>query len=142
MKLAVGIGATLSLVGLGGLVWWRAKKAAPAPTPGPNENSNPQVFYASLRQGSFDEDIGGGWTLLDVTKPPLERDPKINPDTDIHIGNIVSLFLSNRGASPKAFNVRVIGNSGDDYNGQWVTGQPAGGPQMIDFRGAHIFAFH
>lgn len=106
------------------------KKAA-ASTPG--ERNNPPVYYA----GSFSEEIGGGWTMLDVRSMQT-----VDPDKDAHVGMTASLLLSNRGAEPKVFNARILGISGDDFSGQWVGGAPAGGPQMIDFRGANILALH
>lgn len=138
-KIAFGVGAGLSLLGLGGLLYWRSKRSSSKTDTTPNETSKVPVYYTSLREGTFDEDIGGGWVLQDVRD--LRTTP-IDTDKDVHIGNIVSLFLQNKTGPIKVFNVRVIGISGDDFSGQWVTGQPAGGPQMIDFRGAHIFAYH
>jgi hypothetical protein len=143
-KLALGIGAGLTATGIIGYCVWRSREAKAATVRSRlNEASTPPIYYASLRQGSFDEDIGGGWVLLDVTDI---RDPNLNTDRDVHVGNIVSLFLQHGGSSSKTpvkvFNVRVLGITGDDFTGQWIVEGPAGGPQMIDFRGAHIFSFH
>jgi hypothetical protein len=93
-------------------------------------------IYVSLRQGSSDDDVGGGWILRDVTDI---RDAAIDPDRDAHVGMLASLVLQNRDAPAKVFTTKILGISGDDFTGQWLTQPPAGGPQMIDFRGAHIF---
>lgn len=136
-KLALGIG--LSVVGIGGLLYWRSRASSTKKNDTPNERSKVPVYYASLRENTFDEEIGGGWVLKDVRSIRLTP---IDPDRDVHTGHIVSLFLQNRNAPVKVFNVRVLGITGDDFTGQWVSGAPADGPQMIDFRGAHIFSFH
>jgi hypothetical protein len=97
------------------------------------------IIPVGLKQSSFDADLGSGWTMLDVQGM---RDPKLNPDTDAHVGMTASLVLQNKNADPKVFNAKIIGNTGDDYNGVWAGGAPAGGPQAIDFRGANIFTLH
>jgi hypothetical protein len=138
-NVALGVGAGLSILGLGGLAYWCSRQRASKPKETPNETSKVPVYYASLREGTFDEDIGGGWIVRDVR---AVRTAPIDTDRDVHIGNIISLFLQHGVADVKVFNVRVVGITGDDFSGQWVSGQPAGGPQMIDFRGAHIFSYH
>lgn len=138
-KIAFVVGGGLSVLGIGGLLYWRAKRSTSAPNQTPNETSKVPVYYAGLRQGTFDTELGGGWVLKDV------RDLRVTPidtDRDVHVGNIVTLFLQNRNAPVKVFGARVINISGDDFDGQWVTGSPSGGPQMAAFRGAHIFSFH
>lgn len=138
-NVAFGVGAGLGIIGIGGLLYWGSKRSSSRGKESPNETSKVPVYYVSLREGTFDEDIGGGWVLRDVRNL---RTTAIDTDRDVHVGHVVSLFLQNRNAPVKVFNVRVLNITGDDFSGQWVTGQPAGGPQMIDFRGAHIFSFH
>lgn len=150
-RIALATGGGLILVGVGGLFWkWSSsKKELPPPEdfvppygwqPGfPKTPLPPGSYYASLAQGQWVTDLGGGWLLLDAT---TVRDPKLNPDADAHIGMLVSLILSNRGAPPKVFLAQIIGISGDDYSGSWRTKPPNGGPQMIDFRGANILTLH
>jgi hypothetical protein len=91
---------------------------------------------------SFDEsDFGGGWILRDVRGA---RDPNFNPDRDAHVGMTASLVLTyGEKGQPAVFNAKIIGISGDDFQGQWATKPPQGsGVQMPEFRGAHILTLH
>ena len=140
-NLALAAGGGLFAAGIGGLIWrQRQQKKTPPKPPSVWGVDRPPIYYASARQNSFDEEIGNGWRLLDARN---FRVREIDTDKDIHLGNVTYLILQHGSGVPgKVFAARVIGISGDDFNGQWVGESPAGGPQMIEFRGAHIFEFH
>jgi hypothetical protein len=131
------VGGSFVLGGLAMLFFPEIQKALsskPSALPKkPDESNKVPVYYA----GFFDEDIGGGWTLLDAREA---RTQAIDPDKDAHVGMQAALLLQQKGAPPKVFKAKIIGNSGDDYDGSWVGGAPANGPQMISFRGANIWA--
>lgn len=149
-RLALVAGGSLAAVGVGGLVWQWLKKPPPPPPkdfvppygwqPGFQLPMDPNAHYASAV--SFDEsDFGGGWILRDVRGA---RDPNLDPDKDAHIGMTAALVLTYKeGGVPKVFLVKIIGISGDDFNGQWLTQPPSGsGVQVPEFRGAHILTLH
>lgn len=138
------VGGVYEVVGLGIFFYPEIKSALastskPLPPKDPNFNQNVPVYNVSLRQGTFDEDIGNGWALIDARESRVRA---INPDTDVHVGNTVSLILRYKNGPEKVFNAHVINITGDDFSGQWAGGGPSGGPQLIDFRGAHIFEYH
>jgi hypothetical protein len=147
-RIALATGGGLVLVGAGGLFWkwWSSQKELPPPQPFvppygwqegfPKTPLPPGSYYASLTQGRWVEDIGGGWLMLDATGV---RDPNLDPDKNAHVGMLASLILQNRGAAPMVFTTKILNISGDDYAGQWMVKPPDGGPQAIDFRGANIF---
>jgi hypothetical protein len=136
------VGGALGAVGLGMLFLPEIQKALSSksatdatmtpPPPKLNEGNNPPVYYA----GYFNDDIGGGWVVLDARE---YREKPIDTDKDAHVGMQAALILQNKNAPPKVFKVKILGITGDDFTGQWIGGVPAGGPQMIDFRGANIY---
>jgi hypothetical protein len=147
-RIALAVGGTILLgAGVGGFLL-RRKKELPPPQPfkppygwqpglGPPD---PNAIYASLT--SFDvTDFGGGWILRDVRGA---RPQNLDPDRDAHVGMTASLvFTYGQKGEPMVFNVKILGISGDDYQGQWVTKPPGGsGVQLPEFRGAHILALH
>lgn len=146
-RAALVIGGGLAAAGIGGLIYRYRQQSSSPPSkdfvppygwqPGFKLPMDPNAHYASLV--SFDQsDFGGGWILRDVRGA---RDPNLDPDKDAHVGMTASLVLTYKeGGVPKVFLVKIIGISGDDFNGQWITQAPAGsGVQMPEFRGAHIY---
>lgn len=147
IALAAG-GVILFGVGVGGILL-RKKEELPPPKPfappfgwqpGFTMPPDPNAHYASAT--SFDvPDFGGGWILRDVRGA---RPQNLNPDTDAHVGMTASLVLTyGPKGQPMVFNAKILGISGDDYQGQWMTKPPAGANvQLPEFRGAHILALH
>lgn len=148
-RVALAVGGTL-LLGAGAVGFFLRRKAELPPPkpfappygwqPGFTMPPDPNAIYASAT--SFDEaDFGGGWILRDVRGA---RPPTLNPDRDAHVGMTASLVLTyGSKGEPMVFNAKIIGISGDDYQGQWATKPPSGsGVQMPEFRGAHILALH
>lgn len=97
----------------------------------------PPLVPIKLTTHSADVDLGGGWTMHDVseyqsaigrTKLGLGYSP----------GAVVTLVLSNRGAMPVPYLATIANRLPEGYAGSWTALRPPGGPQMVDFGPEHI----
>lgn len=98
----------------------------------------PQLVPISLASSPRDQDIGGGWTLHDVTEfQSAIGKAKLRAGYDP--GAIVTLVLSYKGGPPVAYTATVLNSlPAGDYAGSWTALKPPGGPQMVDFGPEHV----
>jgi len=87
--------------------------------------------------GPGDVDLGGGWTMLDVSNVQSDAG-RAKLAQGLKVGTVVGLALSSRGAVPVLYMARVITPGFGAYAGQWADRSPPGGPQMVDFGPEHV----
>lgn len=107
-------------------------------SPQTTEPRIPAIPAHLAQGGKYNLDLGGGWTLLDVSaaQSPTGRAMLA---AGLKVGTVVPLALSYHGATPALYQARTIstGETGV-YFGQWQTRAPPGGPQAVDFRREHV----
>lgn len=123
----------------GALVLARMARATAAPVPPHPPTGIPSLFQYASAKSKADIDIGGNWTMLDVsTYSQASVAARASPTR----GTIVALILD-AGAGPFVFMAQVLGPSGNvrlPISGAWAIRAPGGGPQFIDFGPDHIYA--
>ena len=104
---------------------------------GTSSTAPPQLIPVKLDRSDKDVDLGGGWTLHDVTAYQSSIG-RAKLAAGYAPGAIVTLVLSNRGGPPVAYLARVLNLLPGGYAGTWEGLKPLGGPQMVDFSSENI----